>query len=244
MAQHDYVINNQGAPNARSDINNVLQAILTHNSGATAPATMVANMIWYDTSTDLLKIRNEANSGWITLGTVDQTNNIFTPNTGFTPVEQGGGTGMLTNKVRLGWDGTDFRINVDGTDAGRVIRNIAGSAGNNGQITAPGSASLYACRAWVRFGGAGTIAASGNISSVTNPSTGRYVVSFITAMIDANYAVSTGGSIFDSTASPWQAWGNISRGYGTGSFTLDCSAQGTTGSGQANWAIVTVAVFR
>jgi len=80
MAQHDYVINNQSAPNARSDINNVLQAILTHNSGATAPATMVANMIWYDTSTDLLKIRNEANTGWITLGTVDQTNNIFIPN--------------------------------------------------------------------------------------------------------------------------------------------------------------------
>jgi hypothetical protein len=86
MAQHDYVINNQSAPNARSDINNVLQAILTQNSGATAPTTLVANMIWYDTSTDLLKIRNEANSGWITLGTVDQTNNVFNPN--FLPATQ------------------------------------------------------------------------------------------------------------------------------------------------------------
>jgi len=202
MAQHDYVINNQSAPNARSDINNVLQAILTHNSGATAPATMVANMIWYDTSTDLLKIRNEANSGWITLGTVDQTNNIFTPNTGFTPVEQGGGTGMLTNKVRLGWDGTDFRINIDGTDAGRVIRNIAGSAGNNGQITAPGSASLYACRAWVNFNGTGTVAirGSGNVTSITDNGVGDYTVNFTTAMIDINYGYSLSGSLTNSTA--------------------------------------------
>jgi hypothetical protein len=58
-------------------MNNVLQAILTQNSGATAPSTTVANMIWYDTSTDLLKIRNEANSGWITVGTINQSTSNF-----------------------------------------------------------------------------------------------------------------------------------------------------------------------
>lgn len=105
-------------------------------------------------------------------------------------------------------------------------------------------ATAYGCRAWVKFGGVGTISGSGNVTSVTNPSNGRYVVSFTTAMPDANYAVSTGGTVVDSTGNPWQAWGNISRGYGTGSFTIDCSAQGTTGAAQANWAIVTVAVFR
>ena len=77
MAQHDYVIDNQSAPAARTDINNVLQAIVSQNSGATAPSTTVANMIWYDTSTDLLKIRNEANSGWITVGTINQSTSNF-----------------------------------------------------------------------------------------------------------------------------------------------------------------------
>jgi hypothetical protein len=77
MAQHDYVIDNQSAPAARTDMNNALQAILTQNSGATAPSTTVANMIWYDTSTDLLKMRNEANSGWITVGTVNQSTSNF-----------------------------------------------------------------------------------------------------------------------------------------------------------------------
>ena len=33
MAQHDYVIDNQTFPNTRSDINNVLQAIVSANSG-------------------------------------------------------------------------------------------------------------------------------------------------------------------------------------------------------------------
>ena len=86
MAQHDYIIDNQLAPAFRSDLNSALAAIVSQNSGVTAPTTTYANMFWYDTTNDLLKMRNEANSGWITLGTVDQTNNVFNPN--FLPATQ------------------------------------------------------------------------------------------------------------------------------------------------------------
>lgn len=86
MAQHDYVIDNQASAAARADLNSLFQAIASQNSGATAPTTTYANMIWYDTANDLLKMRNEANSAWITLGTVDQTNNVFNPN--FLPATQ------------------------------------------------------------------------------------------------------------------------------------------------------------
>jgi len=79
MATHDYVIDNQSAPAFRSDLNSALQAIVTNNSSATAPATTYANMIWYDTATNILKKRNEANSGWINLGTIDETAGTFTP---------------------------------------------------------------------------------------------------------------------------------------------------------------------
>ena len=75
MAQHDYSIANQSAPNARSDINNALAAIVSQNSGATAPSTTFANMIWYDTANNLLKMRNEADTAWITLATLDQSAN-------------------------------------------------------------------------------------------------------------------------------------------------------------------------
>lgn len=78
MAQHDYVIDNQASASARADLNSLFQAIASQNSGATAPTTTYANMIWYDTATDLLKMRNEANSAWITLGTLDQALNTFT----------------------------------------------------------------------------------------------------------------------------------------------------------------------
>jgi len=68
MAQHDYVIENAAGAAVRFDINNVLQAIITNNSGATEPATTYPNMWWYDTSTGLLKRRNNANDAWITVG--------------------------------------------------------------------------------------------------------------------------------------------------------------------------------
>ena len=39
MATHDYVIDNSTGANVRSDLNNVLQAILTNNSSGSAPST-------------------------------------------------------------------------------------------------------------------------------------------------------------------------------------------------------------
>jgi hypothetical protein len=57
-------------------------------------------------------------------------------------------------------------------------------------FNASGSAPVYACRAWVNFdGGAPSIRASGNVSSVTKNGTGDYTVNFTTAMPDANYSV-------------------------------------------------------
>lgn len=64
-------------------------------------------------------------------------------------------------------------------------------------LNASGSAPIYACRAWVNFNGTGTVAirASGNVSSITDNSTGNYTVNFTTAMPDADYSwgLSAGG---------------------------------------------------
>lgn len=73
MAQHDYTIANQSAPTARADINNVLAAIVSQNSGNTAPTTTYANQIWYDSSNNILKMRNEADDAWIAIATLDQS---------------------------------------------------------------------------------------------------------------------------------------------------------------------------
>tara|TARA_B100001057_G_scaffold499458_1_gene610200 strand:- start:2828 stop:3640 length:813 start_codon:yes stop_codon:yes gene_type:complete len=81
MANHDYNIANQTAPNFRADLNNALLAIVSTNSGSSAPSTTFANQLWYDTSANQLKMRNEADSAWIILLESDQTNarvNIIT----------------------------------------------------------------------------------------------------------------------------------------------------------------------
>lgn len=68
MAQHDYNIANQTGLEFRADLNELAEAIVTQNSGPTAPATTYAGMKWFDTSTSppIEKRRNAANSAWET----------------------------------------------------------------------------------------------------------------------------------------------------------------------------------
>ena len=73
MAQHDYTIDNQTFPSYRTDHNNSLSAIVSNNSGATEPSTTYAYQWWYDTSTNILKLRNADNDAWINIGTFNQT---------------------------------------------------------------------------------------------------------------------------------------------------------------------------
>ena len=74
MAQHDYDIANGTGAAVRSDINNALDAVVSQNSGSSAPSTTFSYQLWADTSAGLLKIRNGANNAWITVGTLDAAN--------------------------------------------------------------------------------------------------------------------------------------------------------------------------
>ena len=65
MSQHDYLIENQDGASFRADINDVLGAAVSLNSGATEPSTPYAYMLWQDTTAGVLKQRNAANTGWV-----------------------------------------------------------------------------------------------------------------------------------------------------------------------------------
>jgi len=65
--QHDYIIDNSTGANVRSDINSVLQAIASNNSGSSAPSTTVASQFFADTTNDILKLRNAANNAFVNL---------------------------------------------------------------------------------------------------------------------------------------------------------------------------------
>jgi hypothetical protein len=79
MSQHDYDIANQSFPAFRTDLNNVLGAINTSNSGTSRPSGAVAGTIWLDTSGGvtayLLKFFDGTDD--ITMGTINTTANTI-----------------------------------------------------------------------------------------------------------------------------------------------------------------------
>ena len=70
----DYTIANDTGANVRSDINAVLGAIQTLNSGSSDPSANVAFQLSVNTTSNLLKLRNAANNGYIEIGNVTQAN--------------------------------------------------------------------------------------------------------------------------------------------------------------------------
>ena len=75
MSQHDFNIANQSFPATRTDLNNALVALASNSSGDAEPATKYANQWWYETDTNTLKLRNEANDAWISIAVLDQSGN-------------------------------------------------------------------------------------------------------------------------------------------------------------------------
>ena len=127
MAQHDYVISNGTGAAVRSDLNNALSAIVTQNSGSTAPATTYAYQMWADTTAGVMKIRNGANSAWITLYQLDGewTSIAFENGSAAAPSIYFKDSGTDTGFYSPGTD--QVAISTGGT--GRLFINSSGSVG-------------------------------------------------------------------------------------------------------------------
>jgi hypothetical protein len=106
MAQHDYNIANQSGADFRADLNNALSAIATVNSGASEPSTTFAHQLWVDTSNNVLKIRNAANSAFISTGVSITASNAF--NGTLTGTFVGNATTATTLETPRTINGTSF----------------------------------------------------------------------------------------------------------------------------------------
>ena len=93
MAQvTDYDIANGSGSAVRADLNNVFASIQSLNSGSADPSgTQVAFQLSVNTTSNLLKIRNASNNGYIEIGNVTQAN------LGLMPVAGGTFTGKVTH---------------------------------------------------------------------------------------------------------------------------------------------------
>jgi hypothetical protein len=134
MAQHDYNIANQSGQAFRADLNNALAAIVSGNSGASAPSTTFAYQYWVDTSSSpaTLKQRNSANNAWLTIGQLD------TANLGLIPAGSGSivnadvnaSAGIVASKLSFTQSGGSART-VDAKLKDTVSPADFGAVGNN-----------------------------------------------------------------------------------------------------------------
>lgn len=133
MSQHDLTIANQGFPAFRADLNDALQALGSCQSGTSAPSPTFANQLWYDTTNNILKIRNEDNDAWISVLTLDQTTDAVTAIGSLTLSDIVSLTGSqtltnktLTNPTINGFTGNTAVVNIG---SGQIYKDTSGNVG-------------------------------------------------------------------------------------------------------------------
>lgn len=178
-----------------------------------------------------------------------------------------GGVKTFNQKINLPSVGESFIEGGTGDDATRTTYNVAFKSWNGlafkahdnsvnrvldcrtGQFkSACGAAFLpeYACRAWVRFNGIGTvgIVGAGNVSSITDHGVGHYQVNFINGMPDASYNVLATVTLSDGVpGNVTSSNGTVSaQNYDPNNVRVTVGDNNTEGSLDA--AVVNVAIFR
>jgi hypothetical protein len=168
MAQvANYTVDNDTGANVRADLNNIFAAVQSLNSGSSDPSgTQVAFQLSVNTTSNLLKLRNASNNGYITIGNVTQTN------LGLAPLAGATFTGAVVHNYT-----TALKIPV-GTTAQRPGSPATGELRFNSTL---GSAEIYNGSAFAAVGGgAGATGAGGDevfFESDTNVTTSYSITS-------------------------------------------------------------------
>lgn len=183
-----------------------------------------------DTTKDTLVVHDGVTVGGKPLPTLDSLGKV--------PVDQlPDSTTSTKGVVKLA---TQQEVNSR-TDTTRVITPSRLEGGVMAILNASGFAPLFACRAWVNFDGtAGTIRASGNVSSVTSEGDGTYLITFTQGMPDANYVVNSVGSARDDST----ALAPVDGSFTTSSFRVRANYGGDNTVGSYSPSICCVTVFR
>ena len=128
MTQISYTVDNGSGLAVRTNINQVLAAIKSTNSGNTAPSETVAYMLWADTANNRLKIRNTNDTAFVDLfgldGSItmpDGTNS--SPGMPFTDDSDTGIFSGADNQFNIATAGVE-RVKIDATT---VVFNETGA---------------------------------------------------------------------------------------------------------------------
>ena len=206
MSQNDLVISNQTFPATRADITSALQALGSTNSGPSAPSTTYANMMWYDTTANILKIRAEANDAWINIGYLDQSLDTFKIlNDTIVATTGGATTGLIGDQSTATWQsGTGTTESL--VSPAKVKASVIANAPTYSQPTSLGAVGTYALL--VRSTGGSTIS-----EGTTYAGSGLRYTGFrvgIGAFYEAFCAGNTGGT----PSGTWRAMGTSNNNSG------------------------------
>ena len=140
MAQvANFTVDNDTGANVRADINNIFAAIQSLNSGSSDPSgTQVAFQPSVNTTSNLLKLRNASNNGYIEIG------DVTLPNLGLAKLAGATFTGAVVHNYT-----TALKIPV-GTTAQRPGSPATGELRFNSTL---GSAEIYTGSAFAAVGG-------------------------------------------------------------------------------------------
>ena len=195
MSQHDFNIANDNAPQFRLDLNNALAALASLSSDTTEPSTTYSNMLWHDTANNMLYMRNEADTAWIELFTLDQVGNTAA-------AAVGGTLGDIealtpTGGAIMYWNGSTWVILAVGA-ANQALRSN-GSVPYWGDVVVTAGAGQLQGTSYNITDGAWV---AGNMSTLFTGALGTYCLA-----LNANYGFAVapnsligGGSLQYSTA--------------------------------------------
>src|SRR6185369_1139440 len=213
----------------RADLNNALGAIVTTNSGAAAPSTTFGNMLWIDTTNNLVKKRNNANAAWQTFASKDfdlwllGDGSVSAPAYSFSGDTDSGMYRIGANNLGIGVNGAKvLDIGVNGLGVtGYVAASASVAAG--GGATAPST-------------GANSVQLWGTSPRVTwtdasQSANGRYVDALWSAgtfnMQFVNDAFSVGVSILAAVGTS-AGLTSLKLGDGTGNIGIGTASFGTS----------------
>ena len=184
MAQStDITLANQSGLAFRTELNSILAALSSLQSGSSAPTTTNAYQLWIDTSSSpaQLKIRNGANSAWIVV-----SSDVTATNLGLAALSGATFTGDVTMNAQ-----SDVRF-ADSDSSNYVALQGAATIGSNVTFTLPssdGSANQV-----LKTDGSGTLSFTDNSGAVTSVGGQTGAVTYATS-----WAVGTGATAATNT---------------------------------------------
>ena len=240
MSQHDFNIANQSFPATRTDLNNALVALASNSSGDAEPATKYANQWWYETDTNTLKLRNEANDAWISIAVLDQSGNA---------VQSITTAGLTLGSTAISATGTEIN-QLDAITRGSILYGNASGAtarlpkGSAGTVLSSDGTDI----SWAAAAAGGAlefIASSSAISNAASVSFTQFDASkydsyqfhllYVIPATDATrlfaHASTNGGSSYDTTN------GNYRFGSATNSTGFVMTQSETIGSGANEFGV-------